>query len=308
MSRLSRLPEKPGGRTPLKQRGVALVIVLWILILVTVATSAYALMARMDLLEANTLMSTTQARLAAEAGINLTAVSLRDANDEFRMTADGRPYAMNFDGIHLEVSVVDERGKLDINAADELTLVELFIKHGLPAVDAEVLAAATMDWRDTDEAVRVNGAEEETYFAAGLDTGPANRPFLLTEEMLQVLGMPFELYRQMEPGLTVYSRSAVPNAAYAPLESLVALPDISWEEAEDFIARRNEQNPEDSLGTELPSGEVVMARGRGLTYSIVAKATMPNGVWDQVEATIRLGGNQDGVPYRVLRWREGFQH
>jgi hypothetical protein len=46
----------------------------------------------------------------------------------------------------------------------------------------------------------------------------------------------------------------------------------------------------------------------GLTYSIVAKATLPNGVWDQIEATIRLGGNRDGYPFRILRWREGFHH
>ena len=48
-----------------------------------------------------------------------------------------------------------------------------------------------------------------------------------------------------------------------------------------------------------------MARGRGVTYSIVAKATLPNGIWDQVDATIRLGANSNGRPYTILRWREG---
>jgi len=52
----------------------------------------------------------------------------------------------------------------------------------------------------------------------------------------------------------------------------------------------------------------VMEQGRGVTYRIQAKATMPNGVWEKLEATIRLGGNRSGNPYRVLRWREGFQY
>jgi hypothetical protein len=39
---------------------------------------------------------------------------------------------------------------------------------------------------------------------------------------------------------------------------------------------------------------------------VLAKATLPNGIWDQVEATIRLGGSAEGLPYKVLRWREGF--
>jgi hypothetical protein len=62
------------------------------------------------------------------------------------------------------------------------------------------------------------------------------------------------------------------------------------------------------VGAVLTSGQVAMERGRGVTYSILAKATLPNGVWDQVEATIRLGGGPDGLPYRILRWTEGFHH
>ena len=33
-----------------------------------------------------------------------------------------------------------------------------------------------------------------------------------------------------------------------------------------------------------------------------------NGVWEQIEATIRLGGSPTGQPYRVLRWKEGFHY
>ncbi len=52
---------------PGRQRGIALVLVLWILILLTVTTGAFALMARMDQLEANQLLSGTKARFWAEA-------------------------------------------------------------------------------------------------------------------------------------------------------------------------------------------------------------------------------------------------
>jgi general secretion pathway protein K len=207
----------------------------------------------------------------------------------------------------VEVSAIDERGKLDINAADELSLANLFIGHGLDMTEAEFLAAAVLDWRDVDEMERVNGAEEDAYFAAGLQIGPANRPFMMTEELLQVIGMPYELYRLLEPGITVFSRAAKPNPAFAPVEALMALPDITYEEAVNFVQERNSQIPGESLGTELPNGVVVMAQGRGVTYSIQARATMPNGVWEQLQATIRIGGDSVGNPYRVLRWREGFQ-
>jgi len=297
-----------GGCPINSQNGIALVLVLWVLLLLTIMTGSFALMARMDRLEANVLLTGTQARLSAESAINLAVLALRDPDDETRMIADGRLYQQEIDGVLLEVSATDERGKLDINATDELTMTNMFVGHGMEPDQAELLAAAVMDWRDQDELERVNGAEEDAYFAAGLELGPANRPFMMPEELLQVIGMEYELFRKMEPGITVFSRAGEPDPAFAPVEALMALPDITYEEALNFVQDRNSQQPGDSLGTELPNGVVVMEQGRGVTYSIQVKATMPNGIWEQLQATIRLGGNRSGSPYRVLRWREGFQY
>lgn len=291
-----------------RQRGIALVLVLWVLVLLTITTGSYALMARMDQLEANQLLSGTQARLWAEAGLELAAVALREPEEELRLIADGRVYTQQIEGVTIEVRATDERGKLDINSADEQTLAILFINHGLDPQQAELLAAAVHDWRDGDDAERVNGAEVEAYQAAGLALGPANRNFMLVEELLQVLGMPYELYRQMEPGITIFSGSDLPMLAFAPAEALLAIPDITPEEALNFVSERQSQDPQDMLDVSLPNGETAMAQGRGLTYSIQVKATMPNGVWEQLEATIRLGGGTSGKPFRVMRWREGLNH
>jgi len=296
------------GQAPGSQRGVALVMVLWIVLLVTIATGAYTLMARMDQLEAHTLLSGTRARLAAEAGLNLAVLALRDPDELTRLIPDGRPYLYNYDGAAVEVQVTDERGKLDINDANEQTLLTLFSNNGLDPDAAEQLAAAILDWRDADDMERPNGAELDRYEHAGLEVGPGDRPFIMTEELLQVLGMSWDLYTQLEPGISVFSNAGLPEAAYAPWQALLALPDMNEQDAKSFVTERQSEETLTGAGLALPSGQVAMARGRGLTYSILAKATLPNGVWDQVEATIRLGGGQDGYPYRVLRWREGFHH
>jgi len=292
-----------------QQQGIALILVLWILILITVATGAFALMARMDQLEANQLLSGTQARLWAEAGLNLAAVALGETDETLRMVADGRPYAVEIEeGVMIEVRATDERGKLDINAADEQTLATLFSNNGMDPGDAELLAAAVMDWRDGDDTERVNGAEIDAYQAAGLAVGPANRNFIMVEELLQVIGMPYDLFHRLEPGISVYSRAELPQLGFASAEALMAIPDITWEEALNFVEQRQSQDPENMLETALPNGQTIMAQGRGVTYSIQVKATMPNGVWEQIDATIRLGGSPTGQPFRVLRWREGFHY
>jgi general secretion pathway protein K len=130
----------------------------------------------------------------------------------------------------------------------------------------------------------------------------------MVEELLQVLGLPWELFQKIEPGLTVWSDQGLPDPAFAPVEALLALPDMTLDDAMNFVQERHSQEGGEDLSLTLPNGEVAVASGRGVTYSIVSRATLPNGVWDQVEATIRLGENQDGLPFRILRWQEGFHH
>lgn len=294
------------GAGPRAHSGVALIMVLWVLLLVTITSGAFALMARMDQLEAHSVMWSTQARLAAEAGINMSILHLRDPVEESRWVPDGRVYELTYEGILLEIEITDERGKVNINEVDEEALARLFEGNGLDQENAELLAAAVADWRDPDEMERPNGAEDAAYEAAGLEVGPGNHRFVLVEELLQVLGMPWELFKQIEEAVTVYEDTALPDPAYGPPEALVALPDITPEDAMNFVEERRSQEPGTGPDLALPTGQVAMARGRGVTYSIRAKATLPNGVWDQLRATIRLGGTNDGRPFRILRWREGF--
>lgn len=294
------------ARNPRKNSGVALIMVLWVLLLVTITTGAFALMARMDQLEAHSVMWSTQARLAAEAGLHMSILHLRDPIEETRWVPDGRSYELMYEGTLLEIKITDERGKVNINEADEESLARLFAGNGLDEDYAILLAAAVADWRDPDELERPNGAEFAAYESAGIEIGPGNHRFVLIEELLQVLGMPWELFKKMESAVTVYEESALPDPAYGPAEALVALPDVTPEDALNFVEERQSQQPGLAGDLALPSGQAVMARGRGLTYSIQAKATLPNGVWDQLRATIRLGGTSDGRPFRILRWREGF--
>jgi len=293
---------------PAKQKGVALVIVLWILLLITISTSAFTLMARMDSLEAHTVLWSTKARLAAEAGMNIAILSLRDPDELTRLIPDGRPFIVPYLDAQVEVMVTDERGKVNINKVSDLELLQLFLANGLEEDQAGLLTAAVLDWIDTDELPRPDGAELPEYQAAGYQVGPGNRSFVMVEELLQVLGLPWELFQKIQPGLTVWTDGRSPNPAYAPVEALLALPDMTQELAEEFVQERHSLESLSDLDLALPSGQVAMAQGGGLTYSIVARATLPNGIWDQIEATIRLGGNENGQPFRILHWREGFHH
>ena len=122
---------------------------------------------------------------------------------------DGRDYRFDFDGAQIDVSLRDETGKVDLNAAAPDLLASLMRTQGEPAESATRIAGAIVDWRDEDSLVQVaGGAEDPNYAAAGLAWGAKDAPFETVTELEQVLGMRPALYRALAPYLTVHGALA----------------------------------------------------------------------------------------------------
>ncbi len=292
---------------PCRQRGVAFVVVIWLMALLTILLGAFALIARTEGMQARHLYDATVARYAAEAGINQASYFLSVPDPQMRWIPDGRGYAFAFDDAQIEVRITDESGLIDLNTADQLMLTELFTSAGVEADAAEALAAAIQDWRDPDDLVSPNGAEDAEYEAAGYTWGPKNAPFDMVSELQQVLGMTPALYQRIERTVTVYGGQARPNLAFAPIEILLTIPGMTPELAQQIIDARHAWDPASGAPPPmLPDGTQLMAQGGTGTYSIESRATLPNGAWTQVDATIRLGGaGVSGMAYTVLRWQDG---
>lgn len=294
-------------RTARRNRGMALILVMWVIVLMGILLGSFALIARTENLQSRHLFDGTTARYDAQAGLERAVYELRNPEVLQRWVGDGRPYEFEFEGSLVHIEITDETGKIDLNAADETMLKALFVSVGVDEQQAESLAEAILDWRDPDDMVRPQGAEAEQYAQAGLPYGPRNGRFQTVAEVQQVLGMNYELYRKIEPAITIYSGAGVPNPAYAPLEALRALPGISEDMAMQIIQMR-QQVPLGQTGAALtlPNGTPIVARGGGVTYSIKSRATLPNGASTVLDASIRLGGvGNSGRPYTILRWRDG---
>ena len=244
------------------------------------------------------------------AGLHRAAYELRGNNPDTRWVADGRVYPIEFEGAEIEVEIYDETGKVDLNVAEPMLLAALFELGGAEKNDAEALAAAVVDWRDPDDLVGVNGAEAGEYKGAGLPYKPRNAPFETVSELQQVLGMSFELYRELEPLLTIYSGRAQPNPAFAAPEVLQLIPGMTPDSVQLFVQPR-EQAPtgpggQAQMTLTLPDGTPVVAQGGGLTYTIRSRAKLPGGATSSLEATVRLGASMVARrPFRIVRWRDG---
>jgi len=286
-----------------KQSGVAIILVLWVTVLLTVIASSFALSARVEGVQAKMVFDTTKARYLAEAGLHRAVYELRNPDPDSRWMADGRKYEMEFGGAKIEIKITDETGKIDINLANEELLTGLFASLGMSDDEASTLAQRVIDWRDNDNIKGFDGAEDEDYESEGYAYGAKDALFDTVPELQQVMGVSYEMYRQLEDAITVYSGSRNINLAYAGERALMALDGVEREDARQFIEEREQTEKGDALPL-LPNGQTSTARGGGVAFSIVAKATLSNGHWAELDATIRLGGTVNGRPFRIMRWRD----
>ncbi len=276
-----------------RARGAALMLVLWLVALLTALVGAFALTARVEALQGRVLSGGLQAQEIARAGIEYALVRVADQDQATRWLPDGRPYRWNYAGSQVEVRVVDETGKVDLNQAEAPLLAGLMQAVGMERPAAERLAANIIDWRDSDPLTQVaGGAEDPDYAAAGLPYGAKDGPYETVAEVEQVLGMTPELYARLEPYLTLYAGRGQPDPTYAqgPVLAALGLDPAAYE------AQR----------TGVAVGGPLVSAGSG-TYSVDSRARLPDGREAVLRMVVRAGGGMiPGSAYTALRWQEGM--
>ena len=269
------------------QRGAALLLVMWLVLLLSGLVAGYAMSARIESLQGNGAARGVVAGEAARAGVEIAVSRLLEQDPKRRWAADGRAYAMPFGRAMLAVEVRDEAAKIDLNAAAPTLLAGLFEELGEPRERAARLAAAIVDWRDPDNLSQpAGGAEDPAYASAGLAWGAKDAPFDSVAELAQVLGMRPGLVAAAVPHLTVYSSNATPDANIADPIVLAAMG------LQPRMAPIDPDAPPASAG----SG----------TYSIESRARLPDGRSAHLSVVLRMGGNAlPGSTYTPLRWQAG---
>ena len=275
-------------------RGAALLLVLWLVALLTALVGAYALTARIEALQGRVGSRGAMAQEIARAGMEYALVRVADRNPETHWQPNGRAYAWRFDGHDVQVRIIDETGKVDLNQADVPLLSRLMQALGEPPDASDALAAAIVDWRDADDLSQpVGGAEDGDYAAAGRPYGAKDAPFETIAELEQVLGMTPDLYARLEPFLTLYSGRGQPDATYAqgPVLGAMGMDATAW------LAQREAAGAAGALQ--------LVGTGSG-TYSIESRARLADGRETSLRTVVRAGASPvPGSAYTLLRWEEG---
>ena len=275
------------------QRGAALVLVMWLVALLTALVGAYAATARIEYMQGRGLHRGVVAEAAARAGLEYAMVRLQSQDPDVAWIPDGRPQRWRYGGADVEVRIVDESGKVDLNSADPMLLAALLRVVGAEDGQAQALAGAIVDWRDADQYTQpMGGAEDPQYAEAGRPYGAKDAPFETVAELEQVLGMDRRLFEAAAPNLTVFNGLPQPDRRFAPGAVLEAM-------GEDAALALQQREAGDGLSPGL------VGAGSG-TYSIDSRARLADGRQAVLRAVIRAGGGGlPGSAYVPLAWEEG---
>ncbi|MEE8448363.1 MAG: hypothetical protein V3S39_01895 [Thermodesulfobacteriota bacterium] len=250
------------------QQGLALILVLLILMLLTALASELAFSTRTEYNLTSNSIQEKQAYFIALAGYQMALAQImteydyvyrdNEGNLVFANRGSGKESrtlrAAGFDiplgpGI-FSYWITDEDSKININAIKRNKLHLLLEETGIEGSQRDNLADSILDWRDADTVPRLKGAEDDYYRGLPQPYESKDGSFDTIEELLLVKGVTPEIfygsksaedgqgYRGISQFLTVQPRGVNRNTA----EEIVLKVAFGEEKAERIVSQRSTKN------------------------------------------------------------------
>jgi general secretion pathway protein K len=263
-----------------RDRGFALLVVLWSLVLITLVTTQIMASGRTALALATNMRDAAAAKSCADGAINETVFHLL-ATGPAQWTAGGAPHVLDRCGMKVAVRVRSLAGLINPNLASTALLAGLFQAVGAAPGQAQQLASAIIAWRSPAESKDDAKALLATYQQAGLIYGPIPQQFSDISELADVIGMPPDLLAKAMPHMSLF-QSGDPDPAIA-----------------DAVVRR-------ALALSGQAGtDSTVYEGTSPVVAISALVEGPGQITLRRDAIVSLAGADGPAPFQVLSLSSG---
>jgi len=289
-----------------QSHGVAIVIVLWVIMVLSLLISGFAFTMYVETQVASFSRKELKAETLARSGIEVARMQLMlhmTSPTESGYDALNQDWATNEtlyvdhelgDGKY-NVKITDEESKLPINQLSQDQLKRLMDLLGIDPSDGDVIVDSILDWREPGDLHRLNGAKSDYYESLSPPYSAKNAPLDRVEELLLIRGVTKEIYdgtpatedEPARPGLknlfttTSSGQVNINTASSIVLQTILGLDDTH---VAALLTRRD--GPDGVPGTEddQPFGSV------GEFGSQVAGPITVNSSYFTVKSTGEVGG------------------
>ena len=195
-----------------EERGVALIMVLWVIAILSVVVLEFSFGMRTEANLTKNFKEEASLYAFAEGGLQRAIVELiyrHDARIQQKRSAmkkeeippekeewhtDGRANTLTFSPGKCEVRIMGEDGKININTVSEALLRKIIGNMGLEETERDIVVDSILDWRDPDDFYRLNGAEKDYYQSLPNPYDCKDGNLDSIEELLLVRGVTSDLF------------------------------------------------------------------------------------------------------------------
>ncbi|WP_346338134.1 hypothetical protein [Vibrio parahaemolyticus] len=283
------------------QKGAALIMVLMIVAVMTVAISSIINHNRQLVFEARLLKEYGDAKLAARTIRThivkmftttpiWTSWQLSEQLKQYQVVPGfnmfGKPF--KFEGATLTIQ--PNIGKVSLVPLNVDMFDKLLKFADVEAGQRLIILDSLEDWMDNDNFVRLNGAEKQFYNMPSL---PRNAPIQSIDELRMVRGMTDEIWRKISPHLTLFGVEEIDERFVEDGLLKTALSEFNYEQL--MVAR------EDYLAGNLVTlnkryDEITRYSGRSLDISV----QVPLGTGEYQESFVLYKPRRGEAPFLVL--------
>ena len=309
-----------------RERGIALVIVLWIIVVLGLQVSLFNASIRDGITMIENDAAMVRGQVLMLAAVEVAVGRLLTTDERQRWSGDGGSNSVRFGGAELNVSINDENGRVNLNVA-EAPLIE--------GVMRIATGSAREAARLTDRVIRRRGGETDRRsgggagaFSSGAVSGGAGAfaptpaagdaqrraaaanpagtgvPFVDVNDLVRDLAMPNDQAERLARLLTLYTANGTINPLLASEQVLRALPNVPVDSIVQVLRLRTQGGATPGAITALLApAAAYLNTSRGPAYRIrVQVSGNRRTAVGSIEVIVALKVD-GGAPYRILAWR-----
>ncbi len=294
------------------ERGFALLLVLLVLALVAVVSAEFAYSMRLEAAAVRAYKSGIIGNHLAETALEPDTPYVVEDDDGLLTfyTADRRPLPRlrrekaEFGGGQYSYRITDEEARLNVNNSPPDRIDRLLQTLGLDKDVRDTIGDSIQDWRDPDEAHRLNGAESDDYYLKlPVPYRAHNANLESVAELLQIKGVTPAIYNGTKdhPGLAglVTVRGSGPVNMNTAGPGVLAALGLSTAEITEIVQSRRNNGPYPSVPGKFGGRNLSVATR---TFRVEAEGIVDERVAVRLTAIVEKRTDGDPPAAVVLEW------
>lgn len=295
-------------------KGIALILVLWVMALLTVMALSFSFTAKSSTAGARNFKDDAVLFYRAQSSIEEARAYIlgdRDPDVDY-LDAEGvlrfdqkrpaLPLVHEADGITVTLRIIDEEGKLNVNRVVLGHMRDALLNAGAKEEQVPVLIDSFMDWVDADDLHRLEGAEDEFYKPLGYKA--RNFPLTVIDELRLVRGFeeePFNL-QSLAPYLSSWGEKVNVNTAPANVLVMLGMDEV-------FVQAFIEQRTEEKGVRAVPAALGQFGALRSDVFRLEATARIADSAQTlTITTVVRRTVSGEDTKLMTLYWKESYEN